>query len=275
MNIARVFPSKTKATPVDNLAFYDVPPLLLDLDIDKVNVSIAFTWDLKQGEFLAKQWEALGVPVEVGGPACGTIANDFIPNMYLKDGYTITSRGCPNHCWFCYVPKRQGDLIELEIKDGYIIQDDNLLACSEKHIRSVFEMLGRQKHKPIFTGGLEAKLLKDWHCELLNEVKTQQLFLAYDTPDDYEPLVEAGKMLNKYGLNIKNRKLYCYCLCGYKNDTLEKAEKRMIQTLEAGFIPFAMVYRGDEGKKAYGWDKFQREWTRTIIIYSRFKKYFM
>ncbi|MDD4111341.1 MAG: hypothetical protein PHS54_07400 [Clostridia bacterium] len=46
-------------------------------------------------------------------------------------------------------------------------------------------------------------------------------------------------------------------------------------TAEAGFIPFAMVYRNDEGKKAYGWDKFQREWPRTIIIYSRFKKYFM
>lgn len=50
--------------------------------------------------------------------------------------------------------------IELPITDGYNVLDDNLLACSEKHIHDVFDMLKRQKEKPIFTGGIEAKILK-------------------------------------------------------------------------------------------------------------------
>ena len=77
-----------------------------------------------------------------------------MPGLYLKHGYTITSRGCHNNCWFCSVPKREGALRELPINDGWNILDDNLLACSENHIRAVFEMLKRQKHKPEFTGGI-------------------------------------------------------------------------------------------------------------------------
>ena len=50
--------------------------------------------------------------------------------MYMKPGYVITSRGCPNRCWFCAVPKREGyQLRELPVTDGWIVADDNLLAA--------------------------------------------------------------------------------------------------------------------------------------------------
>ena len=69
-----------------------------------------------------------------------------MPGMYLKKGYVITSRGCPNRCWFCSVPRREGGrLRELPITEGNIVLDDNLLACSRQHIEAVFEMLGRQE----------------------------------------------------------------------------------------------------------------------------------
>ena len=45
-------------------------------------------------------------------------------------------------------------------------------------------MLKRQKHRPDFRGGIEAKLLKYWHIDLFKEVKPKQIFFAYDTPDD-------------------------------------------------------------------------------------------
>ena len=40
---------------------------------------------------------------------------------------------------------REGNLRELPITSGHIVLDDNLLACSEKHIRSVFDMLKLKK----------------------------------------------------------------------------------------------------------------------------------
>lgn len=202
MVIARVFPRRTQATPDDPLSFVGVetPPLLTLPEIDEVHVSVAFTYDRSRAEKMAYQWEAVGVPVRLGGPAYDDPAGEFVPGLYLKRGYTITSRGCNNKCWFCMASKREGQLRELEIKDGWDILDNNLLQCSEAHIRSVFEMLHRQSHRPKFTGGLEAKELKPWHCELLREARPERMYFAYDTPDDYEPLVMAGRMLIETGI---------------------------------------------------------------------------
>lgn len=70
------------------------------------------------------------------------------------------------------------------------------MACSDQHIREVFAMLKRQKYgRVMFTGGMEAARLKDWHVEGLRNLHPKEIFFAYDTPDDYEPLVEAGKKL--------------------------------------------------------------------------------
>jgi hypothetical protein len=263
--IARVFPRITKATPRDELAFFDMPGMLLP-EIDEVHISVTFTYDLPKAEWLAKQWKRIA-PVKIGGPALGEPGDEFIPGMYLKPGYVITSRGCPNKCWFCSVWKREGSVIrELEIKEGNLIQDDNLLSCSDEHIKAVFEMLKRQKYgKPEFTGGLEAAKLKDWHIEELIKVKPGQMFFAYDTPDDLEPLIEAGKKLKKTNLS-KGHKLRAYVLIGGPKDTFEAAEKRMWQTVEAGFMPMAMLYRDKKGKVNLNWRRFQREWANPYCI---------
>ena len=268
--IARVFPRRTKATPDDALAFVGPPPLLDLPEIDEVHVSVTFTYDKPAAEELAYQWELAGVPVRVGGPAYDDPAGEFTPGMYLKKGYTITSRGCNNHCWFCMASKREGRLRELEIRDGWDILDNNLLQCSEAHIRAVFDMLQRQPHRPKFTGGLEAKELKRWHCDLLREARPERMYFAYDTPDDYEPLVIAGRMLIEAGITPQSHVMACYTLIGYPGDTFEKAEERLEQTVRAGFMPYAMLYRDERGQADRDWAKFQREWLRPVIVSLKF-----
>lgn len=271
LKIARVFPRKTAATPDDDLVFFGPPPLLTLPEIDEVHVSVTFTYDKAKAEELAEDWRWAGVPVKVGGPAYDDPAiGEFIPGMYLKRGHVITSRGCNNHCWFCLAPRREGKLRELEIKDGWDVMDNNLLQCSEAHIRAVFDMLKRQPVRPKFTGGLEAKELKPWHCDLLREAKTQRMYFAYDTPDDYEPLVEAGKMLRDAGISPRSHTAACYNLVGYQGDTFEKAQKRLEQTIQAGFMPYAMLYRDSTGNVDKEWAKFQREWLRPAIVSHKF-----
>ena len=121
--IARVFPRRTNASPKDALAFFDVPGMF-PVEVDEVHISVAFTWDIPRAERLAKTWEKMA-PVKLGGPALGAAGEDFTPGMYLKPGYVITSRGCPNRCWFCSVPKREGSLRELPITEGNNVLDDN------------------------------------------------------------------------------------------------------------------------------------------------------
>ena len=272
MKIIRVFPRKvTSATPDDENVRINKIPTLYD-EADEVHISVAFTWDIKRAEYLYNAWKFAGFNVKIGGPAFNEKGGDFVPGMYLRKGYVITSRGCPNRCWFCSVPEREGyELRELPITDGWIVQDDNLLACSQTHINSVFEMLKRQPIKPSFTGGLEAKLLTIEMAKKLKELNPESMFFAYDTPDDYEHLVEAGKMLREVEFKQGSHTVRAYVFIGYNGDTFEKAEKRLHDTWRAGFFPFAMLYRDNNGKCPDGWGKFQREWASPQIIATKIK----
>ena len=138
--IIRVFPSKTSATPNDDLVRIHTTPSLFD-EADEVHISVTFTWDIPWAEWAAKQWSAVA-PVKVGGPAYNEPGGDFVPGMYMKPGYVITSRGCPNRCWFCTVPKREGyQLRELPVTDGWIVADDNLLDCIPGERREITEQI--------------------------------------------------------------------------------------------------------------------------------------
>jgi len=263
MKIIRVFPRRTKATPMDKNSYVGMPTLFCKAD--EIHISVTFTWDLPEAERLAEEWKRIA-PVKIGGPAIGMAGEDFVPGEYIKQGYVITSRGCPNKCWFCSVPKREGNIRELPIRDGYKILDDNLLACSNNHISNVFEMLKGQKGIE-FTGGLEAKRLKGWHVKELKKLRVSQIFFAYDTEDDLEPLIQAGKIFQREGFNLKGRKLRCYNLIGWPKDTFEEAEKRMRQSWKAGFFPMAMLWRDQSGETTYNWRIFQRLWARPAATY--------
>ncbi|MFA5379682.1 MAG: hypothetical protein WC455_28245 [Dehalococcoidia bacterium] len=268
MRIIRVFPRRTKATPTDDLARVGLPEMFDEAD--EIHISVAFTWDLPEAERLEKQWRHVA-PVKIGGPATGERGVDFTPGMYLKKGYVITSRGCPNRCWFCSVPKREGDIRELPITEGWIVQDNNLLACSDSHINAVFAML-KDQHQPIqFTGGLEAARMRPWIAASLKRLRPKQVFFAYDTADDLEPLREAGGMLLDAGFTMqpKNHSMRCFVLCGYPKDTIGAAERRMHETMNAGFTPMAMLLKDETGRQDRVWRRFQREWARPAIIHKR------
>lgn len=271
--IIRVFPRRTNATPDDEWVRVRTTPSLFD-EADEVHISVAFTWDIPLAEWLAEQWSPVA-PVKVGGPAYNEPGGEFVPGMYMKKGYVITSRGCPNRCWFCAVPKREGgQLRELPVRDGWIVTDDNLLACSPGHLDEVFTMLARQPYRPQFVGGLEATLLKPEMAARLRALKPESMFFAYDTPNDLEPLIAAGRMLLDAGFTKASSDLRCYVLCGYRGDSFVAAQHRMGEAWRAGFMPFAMLYRDYEGNYEAQWKRFQREWANPTITSCNCKKYF-
>lgn len=269
MKLARVFPRKTSATP-DDMDAYVGEPTLFTPKYDEIHVSVTWTYDLPEAERLVRAWEPYG-KVKIGGPATGMRGEEFVPGRYIKPGHVITSRGCPNKCWFCSVWKRDGTTRELPIHYGWNLLDDNILACSEQHIRSVFSMLNSQKQRAEFTGGLEAKLLKPWHVELLADLKPNQMFFAYDTPDDLEPLVEAGKLLELAQIPMYKRR--AYLLMGYPKDSFDSALKRIEECVRAGFYPAAMLWKDKNGNTNAEWRRFQKGWIRMPIIKSQIKQF--
>lgn len=270
--IIRVFPRRTNASPTDDLARFGAPAMWDEAD--EVRVSVAFDWDKPKAERLSEEWQYVTGNVTVGGPAYGDPGGDFEPGMYLRHGYTITSRGCPGKCEHCLVPIREGRLRTLPICDGWILQDNNILACPKPHIHAVFDMLERQPHRAQFTGGLESRLLKPWHVDRLARIKPKEMWFAYDEPADLEPLVSAGKMLDEAGLMTGHR-CCCYVLIGMAGDTIEAADERCKAVARLGYFPQSMLLNGGvettTGTCAE-WKAFHRTWANKIIVGAKLKR---
>lgn len=264
VKILRVFPRRTAATPDDDLVRIGYPDLFPP-ECDEVHVSVTFTYDLPKAEKMAEAWRHIA-PTTIGGPALGDPGGDFVPGRYLKPGYVITSRGCPNRCWFCMAAKREGDIRELPITEGWNILDNNLLACSEDHIHRVFEMLSRQPRRAEFTGGLEADRLNLQTVARLVLLNPRRIYLAYDTPQDKEPLYAAHIMLRDMGIKPSSHIVSAYVLIGYPHDTIPEAAGRLRFVASLGIMPYAMLYRDELGKVDQAWRRFQREWCRPTIV---------
>lgn len=126
-------------------------------------------------------------------------------------------------------------------------------------------MLARQTERPQFTGGLEAKLLTPYYAKRLHDLRPKTVYFAYDTPDDLDPLIQAGRYLLDAGFTKSSHVLRAYVLIGYRGDTFDKAIERLTATWDAGFFPMAMLYRDQTGDYNKDWRRLQREWANPII----------
>ena len=277
--IIRVFPRKTKATPDDDLAYVG-PPDLFAPQADEVHISVAFTADVPKAERLAYEWQGYARTIKMGGPGLHQRSEEFVPGLYIKPGYVITSRGCPCTCWFCDVWKRENDKPkapprELAIADGWNILDDNLLACSRSHVEAVFAMLRRQKRRAEFTGGLWAAGLEDYQVGLLADLSPlPKCYFAYDPGDHFDTLRSAAQRMLAAGFTQCSHRLCVYVLIGYPRDTFAEAETRLQQMVDIGFTPFAMLWQPDtpsaeKFRPDPAWRKFQRRWIRPAIIHAK------
>jgi hypothetical protein len=253
-------------SPDDSHAYFSNPPF--NVCYKEVHISVVFTWDIAKAISLMKNWQKCCQILKMGGPAFDDRGGEFVAGKYLKRGITITSRGCPHKCSFCLASKREGGIRELPIVEGNIIQDNNILACSESHIDKVFKMLERQTAIE-FKGGLEARLVTPEMADRLRGLKIKSLWLACDTAGALPVTKRAISVLQKVGFTLNH--IYCYVLIG-KDRHEEK--RRLEEIFAAGAIPFAQLYRNEADDIQYSqeWRSFQRRWSRPAIIKSKQKQ---
>ncbi len=265
--ILRIFVKRTAMTPDDGRVLIGSPGLFIP-EHDEIHISILFTWDLERGRELQDAWGSVtDRPVKIGGPALGNPGGEFNPGIYLKKGVTITSRGCPHKCRFCFVPQREGQLRELEIRPGNIIQDNNLLSCSDKHISKVFHMLKNEKSIS-FRGGLEPGRITAQRAEDLRGLRIKSLWLSCDLPGDIRRLGKAVDILKRAGFTRDF--LRCYVLIG---DDFAENENRLREVYKMGCLPFAQLYQGEKrAEYSLEWRRFSKLWSRPALYKNLIKR---
>jgi hypothetical protein len=211
---------------------------------DTLYQSIPFTWLLSQAENQAREHKGA---VIAGGPAVSLMGAPWAetPEAVPYDTLsfhnplaTFTTRGCPNRCEFCAVPKIEGDFDQLHTwKPAPIVCDNNLLAGTQGHFYAVIESL-RPFPYADFNQGLEARRLKPFHVDLLRSLKAVKIRFAFDHWSQETAVHDAIELCQKAGLN----NLGCYCLIGW-NDDPQSARARLDLVRSWGIRPNAMRYQ--------------------------------
>lgn len=233
-------------------------------------ISVPFTWLMPEVEKMAAVHRG---PVLIGGP--GTMNPNqecpgFEPLLFHNPCATFTTRGCPNRCDFCAVPKLEGEFRELpDFRPAPIICDNNFTAASRKHQERVVQKL---KHLPFvdFNQGLEAGRFTHEFADLLAGLKCKIRF-AFDHINLESKVKDAIDLCRAR----TTKDIGIYVLIGF-NDTPEDARYRLEKVRSWGIRPNPMRYQPLDAKKKN--EYVSPEWTelelaRMMDYYSRLRWY--
>ena len=232
----------------------NTPPLV---EYDAGYISCVFFQNMDK---VHKYYKQLSFPVTVGGSGWDhkKLSKDIEhirPDYSLYDtdfSLGFTSRGCPNNCGFCIVPKKEGPIRDnapitefLHPEHNKLILLDNNFLASPKW-KSNLEYLIDNKIKVNFNQGLDARILTEEHAKLLGETKLQSwkfnnriVHFAFDDLRHKDKVLRAISLLRDVG--IKGQDLVFYVLVGYDSTFAEDLERVNI-LIENKVDPYIMKW---------------------------------
>ena len=120
-----------------------------------------------------------------------------------------------------------------------------------------------------FVGGLDVRLLKDWHIEELRTLRIKELWLAFDSWTNKKEFIRAMEKLKKASFN--RNQIRCYVLAGF-DEPIQMSEDRLRFVYNCGALPYIQVYQPSNNCKRMAGEKsrednlFVRRWSRPAII---------
>ena len=149
------------------------------------------------------------------------------PNIPSDTAYGFLTRGCPNRCNWCVVPKKEGairpymdvDDIAVDGRNKLVLMDNNILAAGDYCIEQFNKIIDRG-YIVDFNQALDARLLTDEHARLLAKMKfiERRIRFGCDTTAQIAECERAMKLINDAGFRGE---YFLYTMIGGKNDFRE------------------------------------------------------
>ncbi|MBN2423171.1 hypothetical protein JXB41_08160 [Candidatus Woesearchaeota archaeon] len=165
--------------------------------------------------------------------------------LYKNNNYSLgfLTRGCPNNCKYCFIPKKEGRLKEHSPLDEFynpnlpkiMLLDNNFLAC--RNCIKLLKKLKKTGKKITFKQGLDFRLLTKEKAKLLADLDYDgEYIFAFDRMSD-KPIIE--KKLEIWTPLVKDWKTKFFVLVGF-DTSLEQDLDRIYFLKKNKCLPYVM-----------------------------------
>lgn len=207
------------------------------------------------------------------------------PNVPNDTAYGFLTRGCPNKCFWCVVPKKEGaarpywDIDRVANgRRNIVLMDNNFLAAGD-YAKAQLKRIIERGYRIDFNQALDARLLTDEFAELLAQVRwiDSRIRFGCDTHAQIAQCERAISLLHKHGYKGE---FFLYTMIGGKNDFRECVERitywheRLLQfrkTHEGNAVyAYAQPYRDPNCTKHVipQWQRDMAQWCNKRMIFT-------
>lgn len=178
--------------------------------------------------------------------------DDMFPDysIYPECDFAIgyLTRGCPNNCRWCVVPKKEGNIrpyrtwkdIIRQDTDKLILMDNNILSC-EYGISQLESMIGCG-YRIDLNQGMDARLVNDRVAYILSQLQWIRFIrFSCDQKAQIEPVIRTIELLGKYG--VKPYRIFVYLLV--TQDIQDATERVEALKSYAGINLYAQAERNE------------------------------
>lgn len=204
------------------------------------------------------------------------------PHLPANTSYGFLTRGCPNKCAWCVVPKKEGAITPYwdvdKVANGntnLVLMDNNILAAGDYAMEQLQKIIDRG-YKVDFNQALDARLVNQENAKLLAQIKwldNKRIRFGCDTQKQIEYVIHAMELIDYYGFNGQ------YFLYTMLNNDFEECYKRIyIFWAHENFVRkrggnhvycHAQPYRDpDKVNTIPQWQKDMAQWVNKKQIYS-------
>jgi len=206
----------------------------------------------------------------------------IFPNLPKDTAYGFLTRGCPNRCKWCVVPRKEGVIIPymdceeiaIEGRDKLVLMDNNILSAGD-YAHEQLDKIIKHGYRVDFDQALDARLVDDDFARKLARIRwlDNRIRFGCDSPAQISECEKAISLINGYGYRGE------YFLYTMLNDNFKECYGRIIYWWERNqecreehkpnIYPYAQPYRDPDNANTQipMWQLDMARWVNKRMIF--------